>query len=77
LSRNKGKTVIVITHTLQNIHLFDKIIFLAPGGKLCFYGTPEMAKKFFGVSNLSDAYEIISKDVEGIVKKYDKYRRAF
>lgn len=38
LSQKKGKTVIVITHTLQNIRLFDKVIFLASGGKLCFYG---------------------------------------
>lgn len=74
LSKNKGKTVIVITHTLQNIHLFDKIIFLAPGGKLCFFGTPEEAKRFFGVGNLADAYELISKDVNGFVEKYKNYR---
>ena len=73
LSDEKGKTVIVITHTLQNIHLFDKVIFLAPGGKLCFYGTPEDAKKFFAVDNLADAYEKISADIDGYVRKYNAY----
>lgn len=76
LSKERGKTVIVITHTLQNIHLFDKIIFLAPGGKLCFYGTPEKAKQFFGVENLADAYELISKDINRYVESYKKYRGA-
>lgn len=70
LSTEKGKTVIVITHTLQNIHLFDKIIFLAPGGKLCFYGTPDEGKKFFEVDNLADAYEKISDNVDFYVNKY-------
>ncbi|MGN1123145.1 MAG: ATP-binding cassette domain-containing protein [Eubacterium sp.] len=70
LSREKGKTVIVITHTLQNIHLFDKIVFLAPGGRLCFYGTPQNAKLFFGVDNLADAYEKISENVDGYVNKF-------
>jgi ABC-type multidrug transport system ATPase subunit/pSer/pThr/pTyr-binding forkhead associated (FHA) protein len=71
LSEKKGKTVIVITHTLQNIRLFDKVIFLAPGGKLCFYGTPKEAEKFFGVDNLVDAYEKIVSDIDGWVNKYN------
>jgi len=72
LSNEEGKTVIVITHTLQNIDLFDKIIFLAPGGKLCFYGSPDNARKFFGVDNLADAYEKISKKTDYYVSKFEK-----
>lgn len=74
LSSKRGKTVIVITHTLQNIHLFDKVIFMAPGGKLCYYGSPEEAKKFFGVENLADAYEKISVDIDGYVNKFQQQR---
>lgn len=72
LSSQKGKTILVITHTLQNIHLFDKVIFLAPGGKLCFYGSPDDAKKFFEVDNLSDAYEKISTDIDMYVNKFKR-----
>ena len=74
LSTQRGKTVVVITHTLQNIHLFDKIIFLAPGGKLCYYGDPQQALKFFEVENLSDAYEKISADVDMYVNKFNSNR---
>lgn len=76
LSSKKGKTVIVITHTLQNIRLFDKVIFLAPGGKLCFYGTPKEAEQFFGVDNLVDAYEKISSDIDGWVARFNAYANA-
>ena len=75
LSENKGKTVIVITHTLQNIRLFDKVVFLAPGGKLCFYGSPKEAEKYFGVENLVDAYEKISEDVDAAVSRYNSYAK--
>ncbi len=75
LSSQKNKTTIVITHTLQNIHLFDKIIFMAPGGKLCFYGSPDEALRFFEVDNLADAYEKISEDTNKYVNKYKMKRQ--
>lgn len=74
LSAQRGKTILVITHTLQNIHLFDKVIFMAPGGSLCFYGSPDEAKTFFEVDNLSDAYEKISADVDMYVQKFNNQR---
>lgn len=76
LSVNFSKTIIVITHTLQNIHLFDKIIFLAPGGKLCYYGTPATAIKFFEVRTISEAYEKVKNNIEYFVDKYSKYSRG-
>lgn len=76
LSDEGGKTVVVVTHTLQNVNLFDKVIFLAPGGKLCFFGTPEEACKFFEVENITDAYKKIHNNVEGYVNKFNKIRQA-
>lgn len=76
LSEEIGKTVIVITHTLQNIHLFDKIIFLAPGGKLCYYGSPENSLSFFGVQSLPQAYEKVKNNVDYYVSKYNSMVRA-
>ncbi len=67
LAHKKRKTVICITHTLQSISLFDKIIFLAPGGRLCFFGTLTQALDFFKVDSLSDAYELIRRDPQKYV----------
>ncbi len=76
LSRDRGKTVLCITHTLQNIALFDKIIFLAPGGRLCFFGTLSEALDFFSVSHLTDAYELITEDPSGYVQAFKSYCRG-
>ncbi len=72
LSLNIGKTIIVITHTLQNIHLFDKIIFLAPGGKLCYYGPPSDALHFFGVTAISEAYEKVKNYADYFIGQYNQ-----
>jgi|GEM_PF-362909 len=76
LSSSIGKTIVVITHTLQNIHLFDKIIFLGAGGKLCYYGTPKEALDFFGVEALPEAYEKIKNNVDYFVNKYNNQKRG-
>ena len=36
LAREQNKTIIMVTHTTANLHLCDKIIFMGPGGRLCF-----------------------------------------
>lgn len=72
LSHKDKKTVIVVTHTLQNINLFDKVIFFAQGGRLCFYGTPEEACRFFQVDNLIEAYSKISDDADKYVENFSK-----
>ncbi len=77
LSRDKGKTVICITHTLQNIALFDRIIFLAPGGRLCFFGSHSEALRFFDVSSLTEAYELINNDPAKYISAYKElYKEA-
>lgn len=77
LSREGGKTVVVVTHTLQNINLFDKVIFLAPGGKLCYYGTPQDACKFFEVGNLTDAYRKILDNTDAYIEKFNRSRGGY
>ena len=72
LSQNIGKTILVITHTLQNIHLFDNIIFLAPGGRLCFYGSPAEALDFFGIKAIPEAYEKVKNNANYFVDKYQQ-----
>ena len=47
LSKEQNKTIVMVTHTTQNLHLCDKIIFMGPGGRLCFCGNVEEAKKFY------------------------------
>lgn len=58
-----GKTVILVTHNTLNLHLCDKVAFFGKGGKLCFFGRPKEALKFFGVDDFVDIYTLLNEDV--------------
>lgn len=72
LSKRNNKTVIMVTHTTQNLHLCDKIILMGTDGKICFYGTVPDCLRTFGVKNLTEVYNMVSKpeDVEKWSNEY-------
>lgn len=72
LSKRNNKTVIMVTHTTQNLHLCDKIILMGTNGKICFYGTVPDCLDTFGVKNLTEVYNMVSKpeDVEKWSNEY-------
>ncbi len=67
---NEGKTVVCITHNVENIGLCDRVVVLARG-KLIYYGPPDELPGFFGVSSVSEVYDHIeSRSVEECAKRY-------
>lgn len=62
LSKEKGKTVIAVTHTTQNLHLCDKVLFMGKGGRVCYYGSPAECLAFFGVKSLTEIYNMLLSD---------------
>jgi ABC-type multidrug transport system ATPase subunit len=44
---DQGRTIILITHATKNVMLADKVIFLARGGYLAWYGPPDEALQYF------------------------------
>lgn len=70
LSKTRDKTTILVTHTTQNLHLCDKVIFMGPGGYLCFYGTVSQAKMFFQTDSLVGIYNIIAQDPKFWAQQY-------
>ena len=57
-----GRTVIMTTHAMENVKLFDKIVVLMRG-KLVFYGTPEEALKTIGVSNYKSIFDKLEEQI--------------
>ncbi|MCV4614983.1 hypothetical protein OFM04_34325, partial [Escherichia coli] len=51
-----GRTVIMTTHAMENVRLFDKVIILMRG-KLAFFGRPEEALSYFGVSDFNKLFD--------------------
>jgi ABC-type multidrug transport system ATPase subunit len=56
---NRQQTILVATHTTNNLDLCDYICFLAPGGRLAYFGPPGQALKFFGTSNFVEVYSML------------------
>jgi ABC-type multidrug transport system ATPase subunit len=54
---DSGRTVVMTTHTPDDIAICDKVVFLARDGYLAFVGTPEKAKRYFDVDAFEEAYE--------------------
>ncbi|MDX6520618.1 MAG: transport system ATP-binding/permease protein [Gaiellales bacterium] len=42
-----GRTVIVVTHSVQSLELCDRLLFLAAGGTTAYFGTPAEALAYF------------------------------
>jgi ABC-type multidrug transport system ATPase subunit/pSer/pThr/pTyr-binding forkhead associated (FHA) protein len=51
-----GRTVIVVTHSVASLHLCDRLLFLAPGGRSAFFGPPDRALGFFDKPEYADVF---------------------
>lgn len=54
-----GATVVVSTHATQSLRLCDRVAWMAPGGRLVFFGSPGEALRHFGVQDFSEIYELL------------------
>jgi ABC-type multidrug transport system ATPase subunit/predicted component of type VI protein secretion system len=44
---DQGRTIVMVTHATKNVMLADKVVFLARGGYLAWFGPPEEALEYF------------------------------
>ncbi|MEP6719082.1 MAG: FHA domain-containing protein [bacterium] len=63
-----GRTVILTTHAMENVKLFDKIVVLMRG-KLVFYGGPQAALRHVGADSFKDLYDKLEAPIEAGVSK--------
>ncbi|MEV7871716.1 FHA domain-containing protein [Streptomyces sp. NPDC088124] len=51
-----GRTVLVVTHSVAELGICDKLLVMAPGGSVAYFGPPEEALNFFGYSTWADVF---------------------
>ncbi|MER6914972.1 FHA domain-containing protein [Streptomyces sp. NPDC000594] len=51
-----GRTVLVVTHSVAELQLCDKLLVMAPGGTVAYFGPPEEALNFFGYTTWADVF---------------------
>jgi ABC-type multidrug transport system ATPase subunit/pSer/pThr/pTyr-binding forkhead associated (FHA) protein len=63
-----GRTVILTTHAMENVKLFDKIVVLMRG-KLVWYGGPQAALNHVGAASFKELYDKLEAPIEAGVSK--------
>ncbi|MEC4570909.1 ABC transporter ATP-binding protein/permease [Streptomyces virginiae] len=52
-----GRTVIVVTHSVLSLDVCDRLLVLAPGGRIAYYGPPGETLGHFGADQWPEAFE--------------------
>jgi ABC transport system ATP-binding/permease protein len=60
-----ARSVITITHATKNLGLCDKVVIMGRGGQLSFFGSPDEALRFFGVSDYDEIYTALDEAPSG------------
>jgi ABC-type multidrug transport system ATPase subunit/pSer/pThr/pTyr-binding forkhead associated (FHA) protein len=63
-----GRTVILTTHAMENVRLFDKIVVMMRG-KLVFYGAPQEALAHIKADSFKDLYDKLEDPIEERISK--------
>ena len=56
-----GRTVVVTTHNVDNLHLCDRVLVLAAGGQVAFFGRPDEALRYFGKKDFADIFLMLGE----------------
>ncbi len=74
-----GRTVIVVTHSVLSLDVCDRLLFLAPGGRVAYFGPPQEALSFFGFEQWPEAFEAFEsqqdRDWAGAYRASPAHRR--
>jgi ABC transport system ATP-binding/permease protein len=78
-----GRLVVVITHSVQSLDVCDRVLFMAPGGVVAFYGPPREALGYFADRGVPDRYAGVFRalsergdiDWQGEFRRNEAHRR--
>ena len=52
-----GRTVIVVTHSVANLGICDRLLVLVPGGKIAYFGTPADGLRHFALNGWAEVFQ--------------------
>ncbi|MCP2334704.1 ABC-type multidrug transport system ATPase subunit [Actinomadura rupiterrae] len=57
-----GRTVIVVTHSTENLNACDRLLVLVPGGRMAYYGPPEEGLRHFGAKAWAEVFQAFDRE---------------
>lgn len=85
---DQGRTIVLITHATKNVMLADRVLFLARGGHLAWFGPPEEALRYFDAyrsdrdrrtraMEFDDIYAVLDDPDKGRAEEWaERYRQS-
>lgn len=70
-----GKTVVCVTHTLENIDACHLVVLLHKG-RLVYFGPPGEACAYFGIARLAEVYELLDDPAASPQAWAERYRAS-
>jgi ABC-type multidrug transport system ATPase subunit/pSer/pThr/pTyr-binding forkhead associated (FHA) protein len=55
-----GRTVVVVTHSITNLEVCDRLLLLAPGGWVAYFGPPTEALRYFERHDFTDIFLLLA-----------------
>src|SRR6185437_867470 len=52
-----GRTIIVVTHSVANLDLCDRLLVIVPGGKIAYFGPPKDGLKHFNQPGWAEVFQ--------------------
>ncbi len=57
-----GRSVVVVTHNIAHLNMCDRLLVLAPGGRLAYFGPPQQALAYFQCTDFADLFILLEND---------------
>ncbi len=57
-----GRSVVVVTHSIAHLKMCDRLLVLAPGGRLAYFGPPQHALTYFHCEDFADLFTLLEHD---------------
>jgi ABC transport system ATP-binding/permease protein len=57
----EGRTVVVVTHSVANLDQCDRLLVLAPGGHVAYFGPPGEALAYFGQPDFAEMFLLLDR----------------
>jgi ABC-type multidrug transport system ATPase subunit/pSer/pThr/pTyr-binding forkhead associated (FHA) protein len=57
-----GRTIIVVTHSVDNLDLCDRLLVLVAGGKIGYFGAPKDGLRYFGKARWAEVFQAFENE---------------
>jgi ABC-type multidrug transport system ATPase subunit len=78
LLADRGRTVVVVTHSVLHLDICDRVLVMCMGGRMGYFGPPDELLEFFGSEDYADVFHKVTNEPQRWAQEFrnsELYRR--